>query len=198
VQSTVCSVNALKLFLNSVRGDCVAFYGKGPSFKKIVSLYLRSLGFRAVMRYRVSRLMYQCGFRLMADILSVRTVQKTGADLPATADIGPGLLIHHPNGIVVGYRVTIGSYCVLLQGVTLGQKYARYGAADFPVVGSHVTIGAGAKVLGGVRIGDHSTVGANAVVLTDIPSYAVAVGIPAKIQVKRVDAAPMFGECLSQ
>lgn len=99
----------------------------------------------------------------------------TGADIPLTCQLGGGLLLPHPNGIVVHPDARVGPNCLIFQQVTLG-TLATGGA---PVIGGHVDIGAGAKVLGDVAIGDHVVVGANAVVLKDVPSGAVAVGIPA-------------------
>ncbi len=101
----------------------------------------------------------------------------TGADIPLTCDIGGGLLIPHPNGIVLHPNAKIGVNCLIFQQVTLG-SHDRPG---LPEVGGHVDIGAGAKILGPVRIGAHARIGANAVVTTDIPEAATAVGIPAKV-----------------
>lgn len=99
----------------------------------------------------------------------------SGADIPINCEIGGGLSMPHPNGIVIHPQARIGPNCLILQQVTLG-TLAEGGA---PVVGGHVDLGAGAKVLGSVHIGDHAVVGANAVVLHDVPAGAVAVGIPA-------------------
>lgn len=99
----------------------------------------------------------------------------SGADIPLNCSIGGGLLMPHPNGIVIHPLARVGPNCLIFQQVTLG-TLATGGA---PVVGGHVDLGAGAKVLGPVRIGDHAVVGANAVVLGDVPAGAVAVGIPA-------------------
>ena len=101
----------------------------------------------------------------------------TGADIPVTSRIGGGLLIPHPNGIVIHPGAEIGPNCLIFQQVTLGVG-AR---AGLPRVGGHVDIGAGAKILGGVVIGDHARIGANAVVLDDVPAGATAVGIPARV-----------------
>ena len=100
----------------------------------------------------------------------------TGADIPLTSQLGGGLLLPHPNGIVIHPEASVGPNCLIFQQVTLG-TLAKGGA---PKIGGHVDIGAGAKVLGAVSIGDHAVVGANAVVLRDVPSGAVATGIPAK------------------
>lgn len=102
----------------------------------------------------------------------------TGADVPLVCRIDGGLLMPHPNGIVVHPDARIGPNCLLMQQVTLGTGGPLPGA---PVLVGHVDIGAGAKVLGGVTLGAHAQVGANAVVLRDIPAHATAVGIPARI-----------------
>ncbi len=100
----------------------------------------------------------------------------TGADIPLNCCIGGGLLIPHPNGIVIHPAAQIGVNCLIFQQVTIGTR-GRFGP---PVIEGHVDIGAGAKILGLVHIGAHARIGANAVVDADVPSGAVAVGIPAK------------------
>ena len=100
----------------------------------------------------------------------------TGADIPINTRIGGGLLLPHPNGIVIHPSVVIGPNCLIFQQVTLGMAHG-----GVPLVGGHVDIGAGAKVIGPVRLGDHSNVGANAVVMVDVPAGATAVGVPARI-----------------
>lgn len=102
----------------------------------------------------------------------------TGADIPLNAEIGGGLMIPHPNGIVVHPGAVIGVNCLLMQQTTLG---VREGVSGSPVLGGHVDVGAGAKILGPVKIGDHARIGANAVVLADAPAGAVAVGVPARL-----------------
>jgi serine O-acetyltransferase len=100
----------------------------------------------------------------------------TGAEINLGTRIGGGLLLPHPNGIVIHPDVIIGPNCLIFQQVTLGT-----GEHGVPRIGGHVDIGAGAKILGGISIGDHSKIGANAVVLKDVPPFATAVGIPARI-----------------
>jgi len=108
----------------------------------------------------------------------------TGTDIPLKCAIEGGLLLPHPNGIVIHPEVRIGPNCLLFQQVTLGTGGPIPGV---PVLAGHVDIGAGARVLGGVRIGAHAVIGANSVVLCDVPGGATAVGIPARI-VGRVEA----------
>jgi serine O-acetyltransferase len=102
----------------------------------------------------------------------------SGADIPLNARIGGGLLMPHPNGIVISHLAVVGPNCLLFHQVTLGTGGPIPGA---PTLGGHVDVGAGAKILGGVKIGDHAQIGANAVVLHDVPPGATAIGIPARI-----------------
>ena len=98
----------------------------------------------------------------------------TGAEIPLDSHMGGGLLIPHPNGIVIHPLAEIGPNCLIFQQVTIGHR-----KGGFPVIGGHVDIGAGAKILGGVRIGNHARIGANAVVLHDVPNAKTASGVPA-------------------
>ena len=101
----------------------------------------------------------------------------TGADIPINAQIAGGLLIPHPNGIVMHPDAKIGPNCLIFQQVTIGSK----DGSRPPTIGGHVDIGAGAKVIGEINIGNHAKIGANAVVLIDVPEGRSAVGVPAKI-----------------
>lgn len=96
----------------------------------------------------------------------------TGADIPLNCKIGGGLLLPHPNGIVIHPRAVIGVNCLIFQQVTIGSRSGH----DLPVICGHVDIGAGAKILGGVTIGDHARIGANAVVTRSVPAHGTAVG----------------------
>ena len=100
----------------------------------------------------------------------------TGADIPLNCRIGGGLLIPHPNGIVISPEVEIGPNCLIFQQVTLGTREGQRP----PVIGGHVDIGAGAKVLGALTVGDHARIGANAVVLADVAPGDTVAGIPAR------------------
>jgi serine O-acetyltransferase len=102
------------------------------------------------------------------------------ADIPLNADIAGGLVMPHPNGVVIHSKARIGPNCLIMQQVTIGQN-----KRERPVIGGHVDIGPGAKVLGGITIGEHARIGANAVVLHDVPPWAVAAGVPARIIGKR-------------
>jgi serine O-acetyltransferase len=102
----------------------------------------------------------------------------SGAEIDLNAQLGGGLLVPHPNGIVIHPDAVVGPNCLIFQQVTLGTGGR---VAGCPKLGGHVDVGAGAKILGAVTVGDHARIGANAVVLEDIPSGATAVGVPARI-----------------
>lgn len=100
----------------------------------------------------------------------------TGADIPLNCQIAGGLLLTHPNGVVIHPDASIGPNCLIFQQVTITKGVK---------IGGHVDIGAGAKILRQVSIGDHAKIGANAVVLCDVPAGSTAVGIPAKVILKK-------------
>lgn len=106
----------------------------------------------------------------------------TSCDVPVNARIEGGLVLPHPLCVVVHPDATIGPNCLLFQGVTIGTREGHDGA---PVLEGHVDVGAGAQILGPVRIGAHAKIGANAVVTCDVPSGAVAVGVPARVREAR-------------
>ncbi|WP_316894038.1 serine O-acetyltransferase [Ralstonia mannitolilytica] len=105
-----------------------------------------------------------------------------GIEIAARCEIGPGLYLPHTQGTVIG-AWSIGKNAVIYQGVTIGAKELdfAYSEVSRPKLGDNVTIGAGAKVLGGVQLGPGARIGANAVVITSVPEGALAVGIPAKV-----------------
>jgi serine O-acetyltransferase len=106
----------------------------------------------------------------------------TGADFVPGCEAGPGLRLSHPHGVVLGGRARLGTNVTLLQNVTLGERYADGRPPhDCPRLDDDVTVGAGACVLGGVTVGRGATIGANSVVLADVPSGGVAVGSPARV-----------------
>jgi serine O-acetyltransferase len=100
-----------------------------------------------------------------------------GIDIPLRTNLGGGLLLPHPNGIVIHPDAQVGVNCLIFQQVTIGMGPKE----GVPVIGGHVDIGAGAKLLGGIKVGDHARIGANSVVIEDVPAGATVVGIPAKI-----------------
>jgi len=117
----------------------------------------------------------------------------TGADIAWQASLGPGLRLYHPTGVVIGPYVAVGRDCRIQQGVTLGGLGDEDGAAaegHSPVIGDAVELGAGARVIGPVTVGDRSRIGANAVVTRSVPADHVAVGVPARSRPIPSDTRP--------
>jgi serine O-acetyltransferase len=136
-------------------------------------------GFSAAVYYRIYARWYPKGGikRAIARILWLRVVRTTGCYISPLAHIGPGLELRHATAIVIGDGVTIGRRAAIYQNVTIGTR----GGNEYPVLGDNVTVYAGACVLGRVRIGNNAVIGANAVVLDDVPDNGVAVGAPARV-----------------
>jgi serine O-acetyltransferase len=131
---------------------------------------------RSYQRHRASRYPQSIALRYVAVLRHRFWSAVTGADIPLNCQIEGGLLLPHPNGIVIHPDAVIGPNCLLFQQTTLGG-----GSGGAPTLCGHVDVGAGAKVLGAVRLGAHSKVGANAVVLHDVPEGATCVGIPGRV-----------------
>lgn len=132
---------------------------------------------RAVISYRINNYICKKISTKLATILHNRDRIKYSVDIYPSATIGEGFSIAHLGSIVIGDRVIIGKNCVVQSCVTIGQKDRNSG---FPIIRDNVYIGTGAKVLGDVHVGTNVTIGANAVVIHDIPDNCIAVGMPAK------------------
>jgi serine O-acetyltransferase len=144
-------------------------------------------GFRAVAVQRFGVWRMQVEPKLLRAPLSIlyrslyRKIRNTyGIDLPYTVKLGRRVIVEHQGAIVIHGYCVIGDDCIIRQGVTLGNRYLDR-PLEAPKLGTRVNIGAGAKLLGGISLGDGANIGANAVVLSDVPAGQTAVGIPAKI-----------------
>lgn len=135
-----------------------------------------------VVLIRLSEFFFERRLGVLAKFFAMVNVVFFGIEASPKVRIGGGLFLPHTVGTVLGAE-KIGQNVTILQGVTLGtaEPDSSFTASLRPVIGDHVFIGAGAKVIGRVTIGDYAKVGANAVVLQDVPAYAVAVGVPARI-----------------
>lgn len=138
-------------------------------------------------RYRIGPPLLRKPFSLVYRVLRTFCQVATGIELHCETKVGRRLLIEHFGGIIVSGDTVIGDDVVIRQGVTIGLSHT--GQRGAPVIGNRVDIGAGAKILGGITIGDDAVIGANAVVIRDVPAGALAVGVPARIKVRNCKPA---------
>lgn len=157
-----------------------ARYGLEVALK--IVLYPR---IQCVLIFRLAQLCYRSRLSLVAYWLQGFGLRRAGAEIHPAAQIGPGFCLVHSGGIVIGDRARIGAHFICFQNVTVGDSGRGDGQ---PVLGDWVTASAGAKILGGIEVGSGATVGANAVLLRDVPPGGVAVGIPARLaKVRPID-----------
>lgn len=153
---------------------------RDPAARSDIEILLLYKGFKAVRMYRKAHALFEKGKFFRARYISERAKFKTGIEIHPGAKIGKGLFIDHGTGVVIGETTEIGDNCLIYQGVTLGGTGKDVGKRH-PTLGNNVMVGAGAKVLGPVKIGNNVKIAAGAVVLTDIPDNCTAVGVPARI-----------------
>ena len=151
-----------------------------PAARSALEVILLYQSFHAIIAHRIAHYCYGKRLFFLARFISQFSRFFTGIEIHPGAKIGKGLFIDHGMGVVIGETAEIGDNVTIYHGVTLGGTGKDVGKRH-PTVGSNVVIGAGAKILGPVYVGDNSRIGANSVVLIDVPDYATAVGIPARI-----------------
>ncbi|MBU1667091.1 serine O-acetyltransferase [bacterium] len=159
-------------FLNVKRND--------PALHSTFELFFNYPGLWALFFYRIANALYKKGLRFIPRFISAIGQFLTTVDIHPAATIGCRVFIDHAVGVVIGETAIIGDDVVIYQQVTLGGVSTSHGKRH-PTVENNVVIGAGAKVLGNISIGQGAKIGANSVVVKDVPAYATAVGIPARI-----------------
>ncbi len=155
-----------------------------PASTNALTIILLYPSIHAIFVYRMAHFFYKLHLFFLARLLSQLSRFFTGIEIHPGAKIGKGLFIDHGMGVVIGETSIIGDDVKMFHGVTLGGVGSEKGKRH-PTVLNNVTIGAGAKVLGNITIGNFANIGANAVVLKDVPDYATAVGVPAVIKEKK-------------
>lgn len=148
--------------------------------RTLIDALLLDNGFQALIAYRLGHTLKRWGIPFLPAVCRRLSIAFCGIDILPQAEIGGGCYIPHGVGLVIGGASVVGEDCTLLQGVTLGE--ARFDSDACPRVGSRVTIGAGAKLLGAITVGDEAFIGAGAVVLEDVPPRHLAVGVPARVE----------------
>jgi serine O-acetyltransferase len=152
-------------------------------------------GFWALAVYRFGRWRYgirsrtlRIPFSFAYKLLKMLSEMTCGIEIPCETIIGRHFIVEHCGAIVISGDAVFGDHCVIRQGVTVGLRYT--GQRGSPVIGNRCEIGAGAKLLGDIRIGDDVVIGANAVVLCDVPDGCRAVGVPARVRPRRSPQSP--------
>jgi len=140
-------------------------------------------------RYSIRSRLVRVPFSFVYKLLKVVSEILTGIELPCEVKLGRRFRIDHFGGIVISGDAVFGDDCVIRNGVTVGLRHT--GQRGAPLIGDRCDIGAGAKVLGDIRIGDDVAIGANAVVITDVPSNSIAVGVPAKVKPRKRAASEL-------
>jgi serine O-acetyltransferase len=169
--------------MEEILADCAGNLRLGEAgYRHLPTALLRSRGFRIALYYRLGHSLRTRKCRWLAGFFD-RVLYSAGVDIHTGAVIGPGLRLPHPFAIVIGSKVRMGARVRVLQGATLGgvgHKDEATGQTQ-PIVGDDVVIGAGAKVLGTVTVGNRVRIGANAVVTRDLPDDCIAAGVPARV-----------------
>lgn len=153
---------------------------RDPAARSRYEVYFLYSGFKAVKSYRKANWFFRHNMKFIARYISQRARRRTGIEIHPAAKIGKGLFIDHGMGVVIGETAEIGDNCTIYQNVTLGGTGKDHGKRH-PTLGNNVMVGAGAKVLGPFKVGDNARIAANAVVLSEVPPNATAVGVPARI-----------------
>ena len=170
----------------SISQDLQAVFERDPAARNWLEVLLTYSGFHALLTYRIAHWFLRRKIPILPRVISQLARWVTGVEIHPGAKIGMGFFIDHGMGVVIGETAEIGNYVTLFQGVTLGGTGKERGKRH-PTLGDHVVVGAGAKVLGNIRIGDFVKIGANSVVLRSVPSNSTVIGIPGRI-IKSVGA----------
>lgn len=167
----------------TLRSDIRTIFENDPAAKNIFEVIFTYSGLHALWAHRIAHWFFRKKFYTLARIISQISRFFTGIEIHPGAKIGQRFFIDHGMGVVIGETCEIGDDVVIYQGVTLGGTGKEKGKRH-PTIGNQVVISSGAKVLGSFTVGDYSRIGANAVVLQEVPPHCTVVGIPGKI-VKR-------------
>ncbi len=166
--------------IEAARADLAAVYERDPACHRLLQPILYFKGYQAVQSYRVAHHLWTHGHRDLAYFFQMRISEIYGVDIHPGATIGKGIMIDHAHSIVIGETAVVGDNVSMLHSVTLGGT-GKEEQDRHPKIGDGVLIGAGAKVLGNIKIGHCSRIAAGSVVLEDVPPMKTVAGIPAKI-----------------
>lgn len=162
-----------------IKSEMAVIKDRDPAIKSNIEIFLYP-SFKAIIRYRMAHKLFLKKHYFWARKISQKTARKTGIEIHPGATIGERLFIDHGHGVVIGETAIVGDDVTLYQGVTLGGTGKEHGKRH-PTIGDRVMIGAGAKVLGSLTIGNDCKIGAGSVVLADVPDNSTVVGVPGRV-----------------
>jgi serine O-acetyltransferase len=166
--------------LKAIQQDLQAVFDRDPAATSRLEVIFTYSGFHALLAYRIAHWLKSFGVPFIPRAISQVARWLTGIEIHPSAKIGTGFFIDHGMGVVIGETAEIGDYVTLFQGVTLGGTGKERGKRH-PTLGNHVVVGAGAKILGGITIGDNVKIGANSVVLKNVSANSTVIGVPARV-----------------
>ena len=155
-----------------------------PALHSSFELFFNYPGIWAIVNYRIANRLYKNGFKFLGRAICGFNQIFTNIDIHPACTIGRRVFIDHGFGVVIGETTVIGDDVLIYQGVTLGGASLSHGKRH-PTINSNVVIGSGAKILGNITVNEHSKIGANSVVVKDVPPYSTAVGVPARVVKRR-------------
>ena len=165
---------------DGIRADIQVVRQRDPAARSAFEVLVCYPGVHALAMHRLGHRLWHAGWTTLARFVSHVSRFVTGIEIHPAAKLGPGLFIDHGMGIVIGETAEVGANVSLLQGVTLGGTSTKR-EKRHPTLGNNVTVGAGAKIIGGFTIGDGSRIGAGSVVVREVPPNCVVVGVPGRI-----------------
>lgn len=166
--------------LSTLLADFRIIFERDPAARNWLEVLLCYPGFQVLFFHRFAHWLYQLGLPVIPRLLSHLARSLTGIEIHPGAQVGQGVFIDHGMGVVIGETAIIGDSCLIYQGVTLGGTGKESGKRH-PTLGEGVVVGAGAKVLGNLMIGNNVRIGAGSVVLRDVPSDCTVVGVPGRV-----------------
>lgn len=164
----------------AARADLMAVYDRDPACHRFIQPLLFFKGYKAVQAYRVGHWLWRSGRRDLAYFVQMRVSEVFGVDIHPAAQVGKGIMIDHAHSIVIGETAVVGDNVSMLHSVTLGGTGKEDGDRH-PKIEDGVMIGAGAKILGNIRVGHCSRIAAGSVVLHDVPHNSTVAGVPARV-----------------
>lgn len=183
------AMSALPNFCDVLRQDLMAVMERDPACTRLIDALLYFKGFHAIQAHRVAHLLWNQKRYPLAYHLQSQVSKELQVDIHPAAKIGPAAFLDHATGVVIGETAVLGKNVSMLHHVTLGGSGKMHGDRH-PKIGDGVLIGAGATILGDVRVGDGAQIGACSLVLEDVPSHATVVGVPAKVVSRTGVAVP--------